>query len=166
MHDHGQNPQAYIDDFFCKASNKLFGIEKLVNVVCVQGPVILEENDKGRRCAWNLAGQDLVQSQGYQYVQQIVEREIGQMGGRADKLFIMGTGVGGHLALLTAFYSQHVFGGVFCCDAIMPDGLVTGATGGEGGAIYPNFEAKKNMFICVTKWKGKISEADVEKAKQ
>ena len=88
------------------------------------------------------------------------------MGGRADKLFIIGTGVGGHLALLTAFYSQHVFGGVFCCDAIMPDGLVAGATGGEGGAIYPNFEAKKNMFICVTKWKGKISESDVAKAQQ
>ena len=60
LHDHGQNPQAYIDDFFCKASNKLFGIEKLVNVICVQGPVILEENDKGRRCAWNLSGQDLL----------------------------------------------------------------------------------------------------------
>ena len=87
------------------------------------------------------------------------------MGGRADKLFLMGVGVGGHLAMLTAFYSQHVFGGVFCLDTIMPEGVVQGATGGEGSAIFPMFEAKKNMMVCVTKWKGKISEADVEKAK-
>ena len=65
LHDHGQNPQAYIDDFFCKASNRLFGIDKLVNVVCVQGPIVLEENDKGRRCGWNLSGQDVLQSEGY-----------------------------------------------------------------------------------------------------
>lgn len=95
LHDHGQNPQAYKDDFFCKASNKIFGFEKLVNVVCVQGPVVLEETDKGRRCGWSTSGQDLMQSQGFSYVQQIIEREVQAMGGRADKLFIMGVGVGG-----------------------------------------------------------------------
>lgn len=42
LHDHGQNPQAYIDTFFIKASNKLFGFDKLVNVVLVQAPIILE----------------------------------------------------------------------------------------------------------------------------
>lgn len=56
LHDHGQNPQAYIDTFFCKASNKLFGFDKLVNVVCVQAPIVMEESDKGRRCAWNNQG--------------------------------------------------------------------------------------------------------------
>jgi len=56
LHDNGQNPQTYIDTFLVKASNKVFGFDKLVNVVLVQGPVILEENDKGRRCAWNTSG--------------------------------------------------------------------------------------------------------------
>lgn len=42
LHDHGQNPQQYVDTFFVKASNKLFGFDKLVNVVCIQGPIILE----------------------------------------------------------------------------------------------------------------------------
>ena len=65
LHDHGQNPQAYIDTFFCKASKKLFGFDKLVNVVAVQGPIVLEENDKGRKCGWSTSGQDLLQSQGY-----------------------------------------------------------------------------------------------------
>ena len=56
LHDHGQNPQAYIDTFFCKASNRIFGFDKMVHVVAVQGPVILEQNDKGRRCAWSTHG--------------------------------------------------------------------------------------------------------------
>lgn len=46
-----------------------------------------------------------MQSQGYAYVQQIIEREIQAMAGRADKLFIMGVGVGGHIAMLSSFYS-------------------------------------------------------------
>lgn len=35
LHDHGQNPQMYIDTFMIKASNKLFGFDKLVHVVAV-----------------------------------------------------------------------------------------------------------------------------------
>ena len=35
LHDHGQNPQMYIDAFLVKASNKLFGFDKLVHVVAV-----------------------------------------------------------------------------------------------------------------------------------
>ena len=62
LHDHGQNPQAYIDTFFCKASNKIFGFDKLVNVVVVQAPVILEDTKEGKRCGWNTHGQDLLQS--------------------------------------------------------------------------------------------------------
>lgn len=62
LHDHNQNPQAYVDNFMVKASSKPFGFDKLVNVVLVQAPIILVENDKGRRCAWNNEGQDLVQS--------------------------------------------------------------------------------------------------------
>jgi len=93
--------------------------------VVVQGPIILEEDKKkGRRCAWYTQGQDPVQSQGFAYVNQIIEREISAMGGRADKLFVAGVGVGGHMALLSAFYSQHIFGGVFCLDACAPDSLV------------------------------------------
>ena len=57
LHDHGQNPQAYIDSFLCKASNRVFGFEKMVNVVCVQAPIVIEEDKKkGRRCAWNTQG--------------------------------------------------------------------------------------------------------------
>lgn len=71
LHDHGQNPQMYIDDFMVKASNKLFGFDKLVHVVAVQAPIVVEEatKKKGRVCAWNNSGQELMQSQGYQYVQ-------------------------------------------------------------------------------------------------
>ncbi len=80
------------------------------------------------------------------------------MGGRADKLFIAGVGVGGHLALLTAFYSQHIFGGAFCLDATVPDSLVgVIKTGAEAAVVFPNLEAKKDMFICVTKWKADMS---------
>ena len=68
LHDHGECPQKYVDTFFCKASNRLFGFDKLVNVVAVQGPIVLEQSDKGKRCAWNNQGQDLLQSQGYAYV--------------------------------------------------------------------------------------------------
>ena len=60
LHDHGSCPQAHLETFMVKASNKVFGFEKLINVVLVQGPIILEENDKGRRCAWSTHGQDLV----------------------------------------------------------------------------------------------------------
>ena len=56
LHDHGENPQKYIETFMVKASNKVFGFEKLVNVVLVQAPIVLEENDKGRRCAWRTTG--------------------------------------------------------------------------------------------------------------
>lgn len=42
LHDHGQKPQDYIDTFFCKATNRWFGFDKLVNVVIVQAPIILE----------------------------------------------------------------------------------------------------------------------------
>jgi len=103
----------------------------------------------------------LLQSQGYAYVQQIIQREIQAMSGRADKLFIAGVGVGGHIALLSAFYSQHVFGGAFCLDTPAPESIVHGIQGGEGAAIYPLYEAKKNMLICITKWKATLG-TDVE----
>lgn len=35
LHDHGQNPQAYVDTFMVKASNKPVGFDKLVNVVLI-----------------------------------------------------------------------------------------------------------------------------------
>lgn len=88
------------------------------------------------------------------------------MGGRADKLFIMGTGVGGSLAILSAFYSQHILGGAFCLDTAAPDSLVSAIQSGEGASIFPNYEAKKNMFICITKWKTKPGNDVVEKVKQ
>ena len=72
------------------------------------------------------------------------------MNGRAEKLFICGVGTGGHIALLSAFYSKHVFGGVFCLDKPAPEELVSTIQSGEGSAIFPYFEAKKNMFICMT----------------
>ena len=87
------------------------------------------------------------------------------MNGRADKLFLMGVGVGGHIAVLSAFYSQHVLGGAFCLDTALPDGLVQGVTGGEGSAIYPLFDAKKNMFVCVTRWKSSSNKAEDDKVK-
>lgn len=166
LHDHGENPQKYIDDFFCKASNKLFGFDKLVNVVLVQGPVILEENDKGRRCAWNTSNQDLLQSEGYSYVNQILDREVQAMGGRADKLFLCGVGVAGHLAMLAAFHSQHLLGGVFCLDTPAPDSLLQHVQQGEAGAIYPNYEAKKSMFVCITSWKKKAGDNEKKKAQE
>lgn len=108
-----------------------------------------------------------MQSQGYSYVQQIIEREIQAMGGRADKLFVAGVGVGGHIALLSAFYSQHILGGVFCLDTPLPDNFMSAVqTGAEAAAIFPLYEAKKIMFIGVTKWKASLSEDDVNKAKE
>lgn len=124
LHDHGSNPQAMLDTFLVKASNKVFGFDKLVNVVLVQGPVVLEDTKDGKRCAWNLSGQDLLQSQGMQYVQGIIEREIAATNGRADKVFISGIGVGGQLAMLAGFHSQHVLGGTFCLDAEVPESIV------------------------------------------
>ena len=72
------------------------------------------------------------------------------MAGRADKLFIMGVGVGGHIALLSSFYSQYVFGGVFCLDTPPPEAILNAIQSNEGAAIFPMYEAKKNMFICIT----------------
>jgi hypothetical protein len=92
-------------------------------------------------------------------VQQIIEREIAQMNGRAEKLFICGVGIGGHIALLSSFYSQHIFGGVFCLDIPAPDELVNAIQSREGAAIFPQYEAKKNMFICMTEFK-KSLDAD------
>ena len=127
--------------------------------MAVQGPIVLEQSDKGKRCAWNTQGQDLLQSQGYAYVQQIIEREIQAMGGRADKLFIMGVGVGGHIALLSAMYNQHIFGGAFCLDVPPPEAIVNAIQSGEGAAIFPLYEAKKNMLICITQWKASLDDA-------
>ena len=83
------------------------------------------------------------------------------MSGRADKLFIAGVGVGGHIAMLSGFYSQQIFGGVFCLDTPAPESIVQGIQSGEGASIYPLYEAKKNMFICITKWKATLGD-DVE----
>ena len=82
------------------------------------------------------------------------------MGGRADKLFIAGVGVGGHVAMLSAFYSQHILGGAFCLDTAPPESLVQAIQGGEGAAIFPLYEAKKNMFLCVTQWKASLSDSE------
>jgi len=83
------------------------------------------------------------------------------MGGQANKLFVAGVGVGGHIAVLSGFYSQHILGGVFCLDTTLPDNLIHLIQGGEeAAAIFPLFEAKKNMHICLTKWKASVSEAD------
>ena len=83
------------------------------------------------------------------------------MNGRADKLFIAGVGVGGHLAMLSAFHSQHVLGGCFCLDVGAPDSIIQGIRGQEGAALYPQYEAKKNMIIGISKFKANIS-ADQE----
>ena len=107
-----------------------------------------------------------MQSQGFQYVQQIVEREIGQMGGRADKLFICGVGEGGQLAMLTAFHSQHILGGAFCLDSEAPDTIIQHIQSAEGAAIYPQYEAKKNMFLCITAFKGNFDDAAKQRAQQ
>jgi len=45
LHDHGQNPQAYIDAFLVKDSKRIFGFAKPVHVVAVQGPINLEQKD-------------------------------------------------------------------------------------------------------------------------
>lgn len=158
----------YIDTFMIKASKKVCGFEKLMHVVSIQAPIVIEESEKkGRRCAWNTQGQDLMQSQGYQYVQQVIEREIGAMGGRADRLFIAGVGVGGHIAVLSGFYSQHIVGGVFCLDTTLPDSFMHSVSAGaEAAAIFPLYEAKKNMFICLTKWKASLGEDAICKAKE
>ena len=88
------------------------------------------------------------------------------MNGQANRLFVAGVGVGGHLALLSAFYSQHVFGGVFCLDTAPPESLVQAITGGEGQTIFPLYEQKKHMFICITKWKASMANDQIELVKQ
>lgn len=80
------------------------------------------------------------------------------MGGRADKLFVAGVGVGGHIAMLSGFYSQHIFGGVFCLDTAPPEMLVNAINSGEGAAIFPLYDAKKSMFICITQWKATLTD--------
>ena len=89
------------------------------------------------------------------------------MNGRADKLFIAGVGVGGHIAVLSGFYSQHVLGGVFCLDTTLPDTFMNSIQAGqEASAIFPLYDAKKNMFICLTQWKASLPEHEVTKAKE
>ena len=46
------------------------------------------------------------------------------MGGRADKLFIGGVGLGGQIAMQTAFYGEKTLGGVFVADADIPAHIV------------------------------------------
>ena len=71
--------------------------------------------------------------------------------GRADLVFIGGEGFGGQIAMAAAFQTQHVLGGVFCLDAGVPDTLYNTISSNEAGVIYPQYEAKKNMWICMTK---------------
>lgn len=81
------------------------------------------------------------------------------MSGRADKLFITGVGTGGQLALLAAFHSQHILGGAFCLDKEVPESILQAVQSNEGPSIFPQYEAKKNMFICVTQYKASLEEA-------
>ena len=46
------------------------------------------------------------------------------MGGRADKLFIGGVGLGGQMAMQAAFYSEKTLGGVFMANADIPAHIV------------------------------------------
>ena len=95
-------------------------------------------------------------------MQSIIEREIGQMNGRSDKVFVAGLGVGGQLAMLAAFHSQHLLGGSFCLDAEIPERIVQAVQSNEGAAVFPQYEAKKNMFICVTKYKASLDEMKIQ----
>ena len=88
------------------------------------------------------------------------------MGGRADKLFICGVGQGGQLAMLSAFHSQHVLGGAFCLDSEAPETIISAIQGNEAAAMYPQFEAKKNMFLCITSFKGSFDDAAKMRAQQ
>ena len=40
------------------------------------------------------------------------------------------------------------------------------SAGQEAAAIFPLFDAKKNMFIGLTKWKKDLPDADITKAKE
>ena len=68
LHDNGQNPQKYLEIFMVKASKRVFGLDKLVNVVLVQAPIVVSKTDKELKCNWAAPGEDLLQSQGFAYV--------------------------------------------------------------------------------------------------
>ena len=80
------------------------------------------------------------------------------MGGRANKLFIGGFGLGGQIAMQAAFYSEQTIGGVFTADADIPAHIIEDIQDENAEALIPQFEAKKNMFICVTSYKTMTDE--------
>ena len=53
--------------------------------------------------------------------------------------------------MAVAFQSQHVLGGTFCLDAQVPDSIYNVITSDEGASVFPQYEAKKDMWICMTK---------------
>lgn len=145
-------------EFFKKASGRLTPWDKSVHVVLAQAPIVMERNEQGARCAWSLEGEDLMQSRGYQKVQQLIASQIAAMNGQANKLFLAGKGAGGHLAMLAAMYSNEALGGVFCLDAPAPEQVTSLLQSNEAAAIWPLYEAKKNMFVCITQWQMTLTE--------
>ena len=97
-------------------------------------------------------------SEAWGKVQMMITKQIQAMGGRSDKLFIGGCGMGGTIALLQAFYSPDVLGGVFAADCEVPANILQDVTGVKPDASIPQFEAKLNMFVGITQAKDTSSQ--------
>ena len=80
------------------------------------------------------------------------------MGGRADKLFIGGMGMGGELAMQAAFYSPENLGGVFSADAEIPANILEDIQNEKAASLIPQYELKQKMFVCVTGYKKTTDE--------
>ena len=150
LHDNNENPQKYLKMFWHSYKDQVTPWDRQPHVLMVQAPNIVQEKDGVKSCAWGSLSEDPLQSPCLDMVNQIVEQQI-QAAGRADRVFIGGQGYGGQIALAAAFKSQHVLAGVFCLDAAVPESIYNLVFSKEGSSVFPQYEAKKNMWICLTK---------------
>ena len=140
LHDNNQNPQAYLDLFWNSQKSKVTPWDKSPTVLMLQAPQVVEEKEGIKKCIWCPLNEDVTQSSAVGFVNNILQEQIQAVGGRADKIFIGGVGVGGQLAMSVAFNSQFVLGGTFCLDAAVPDTLYQILTSNEGAAVFPMYE--------------------------
>ena len=137
LHDNNENPQAYLSMFFNSQKSKITPWDKSPHVLLVQAPDVTEEKDGIKKCVWCPIKQDVTQSSAVAFVNNIVEQQIQACGGRSDKIFVGGIGVGGQLALSVAFQSANVLGGAFCLDQAIPDTIYSVIQSKEGDSVFP-----------------------------
>ena len=105
LHDNNENPQQHLSLFYNSQKSKVTPWDKSPTVLMVQAPDVVAEKDGVKQCAWCPINQDVTESTAVKYVNDILEEQVVACGGRSDRIFIGGLGVGGQLAMTVAMSS-------------------------------------------------------------